>query len=944
MLSLRRAVAVVTVGLLAVPVLAAAAPSAGPDRDRLPQAPRCSDGSAVARVGAWVSVRGPRFVERPLGGGQAITAYVVSPHDQDRVFATNGTSIVGSTDAGCTWRELYVLPDVPTDENPMSVAGTRISLLVVPEDPRAKHRVLAVANETAGEGRPHVLISEDGTEDSFERREDGLPAGGFATDLAVAPTNPDFVWLSVRLSPATDPGGGALPTLPPLPDVPGLPPTASPDDPSNARGALYASVDGGRTWAARVDAEDPFTTTSAIEDLVTDPLAANQLWAVAGGVLRHSADAGRTFRAAVPPPSEQRARGWRVTAVVVDAAPGRTRTVTAFSATSAQGGGPRVMTSVDGGATFDEVKGPGPVDSAQLVGAERSLLAVSTAPQGQQPAGVHVRSPSGAFTDLTPVTSQVGFALSTDRTSRATLHARLPEALLRYVGPAVTPPPTIGPPIGATVDDEDLPPLGTGSFSPAADVVELATGTSTTVPHVLDLPRRGTPLDLFVLVDTTISMKDDVPLLARDVMRLVRGLRDQGVDVRLGLGEFKGQESTVGYRRVLGIGPSVREFEAALSTLNGDGSGLEMQLIALEQALDGEGEGPGALTPAACKASDGNPDRFVLDERRTTPPVAPGQQADFAPSHAKAVLIATDTTFLRPAGTRLTPDCQVDVAPVARAYAARGIHVLGLGIDDVDNPRTAEDLMTMAAGTRSFQPAGRSCAPALTTGAGPHPAVCRTATALQPTLLSIVEQQSEPARVTLRETAGNPVVGVPSLAAVDLRRPRPVAAAVTYTCGAEASETRGTVEAAVSGLTSGVVATLPWTLRCLPAQDLVPPVVAVAVPPVVGTLPLPAPVPPPAPPAQVVQPQVQTQPQANPQVQSGVQEESQEQVNLALALQAGQRLDDEVEYAMSARAPVVPPPVFVAALAAMSTGAAGLALRRQRREREALLHRLVPAR
>lgn len=934
-----------TAGLLAVPVLAAAAPSAGPDRDRLPQAPRCSDAGSVTRLGAWVSVRGPRFVERPLGGDQTIAAYVVSPHDQDRVFATNGTSIVGSTDAGCTWRELYVLPDVPTDENPMSVAGTRISVLVVPEHPRSADRVLAVANETAGEGRPHVLISEDGTPDSFERREDGLPAGGFATDLAVAPTNPDFVWLSVRLSPTTGPGGSGLPALPPLPDVPGLPPTATPDDPTQARGALYASVDGGQSWTARVDADDPFTSTSGIDDLVTDPLAANQLWAVAGGVLRHSADAGRTFRAAVPSPSEQRARGWRVTAVVVAAAPGRTRTVTAFSATSAQGGGPRVLTSVDGGATFDEVPGPGPVDSAQLVGPDLTTLAVSTAPHEGQRAGVHVRTASGSFEDLTPVTSQVGFALSTDRTPRATLHARLPEALLRYVGPAVTPPPPTRPAIGAVVDDEDLPPLGTGAFTPARDVVELTTGTSRTVPHVIDLPRRGTPLDLFVLVDTTLSMRDDLPALAGDVMRLVRGLRDQGVDVRVGLGEFKGQESSVGYRRVLGIGPSLREFEAALSTLNGDGSGLEMQLIALEQALDGEGEGPGALAPAPCKATDGNPDRYVLDERRTTPPVTAGQQADFAPSHAKALLIATDTTFLRPAGTRLTPDCQVDVAPVARAYAARGIHVLGLGIDDVDNPRTAEDLTTMAVGTRTLQPAGQSCAPGLTEGRGPHAAVCRTATGLQPTLVSIVERQSEPARVTLRETTGSRAVSLPRLPSADLRRPRPVPAALTYTCGDEAGETSGTVEAVVAGLTTGVVARLPWTLRCLPAPpDAVPPVVTGAFPPVVGTLPLPAPVPPPAPPAQVVQPQVQTQPQANPQVQAGTQEDQQQQVDLALALQAGQRLDDEVEYAMSARAPVVPPPVFVAALAAVSTGAAGLALRRQRREREALHHRLVTAR
>ncbi len=632
--SLRRALLLGTALLVAAPPLSMAA--SGPDPDRLPKPPRCSDSSAVSRVGPWASVRGPQFVERPLGGGQSITAYVVSPHDQRRVFATNGTSIVGSADAGCTWSERYVLPDVPTDEDPLSVAGSRIVQLVIPEDERGRDRVLAVANEMTGDGRPHVLLSPDGSDDSFERRDDGLPQVGFATDLAIAPTNPEFLWLSVRFAPSTGTGGsGPLPTLPPLPSVPGVPSPTSPEDPSNPRGALYASADGASGWEARLDPEDAAVTTTAIDDLVTDPLAANQLWAVSGGVLRHSGDAGRTFRAAVPSPDEQRARNWRVTTLVVYAATGKPRTITAFTATSAQGGGPRQLTSTDGGTTFDEVKAPGPVDSAVLVGPERDLLAVSTAPSANVPARVHVRL-DGAFTDLTPTASQTGFALSTDRTSKATLHARLPGSLLHYVGPLVTPPAEVPPAIGGAVDDEDLPPLGDGVFTPAADVVELEVGQTATLQHTLQVPRRGTPLDLFFLIDTSISMRDDLPSLTRDVLQLVERLRAQGVDLRVGLGEFSGQEDSVGYRRVVGVGPSLPEFEAALSTLKGDGFGLEMALIGLEQALTGAGEGPEDLVPAPCKASPTDPQRFVVNERRTSPPVTPGQSADFAPATSRS--------------------------------------------------------------------------------------------------------------------------------------------------------------------------------------------------------------------------------------------------------------------------------------------------------------------
>ena len=127
------------------------------------------------------------------------------------------------------------------------------------------------------------------------------------------------------------------------------------------------------------------------------------------------------------------------------------------------------------------------------------------------------------------------------------------------------------------------------------------------------------------------------------------------MDLRVGLGEFSGQEDSVGYRRIVGIGPSVPEFEAALSTLRGDGFGLEMALIGLEQALTGAGEGPEDLVPAPCKASPTDPQRFVVNERRTSPPVTPGQSADFAPSHLKVVITVADTAFLRPAGTRLRP-------------------------------------------------------------------------------------------------------------------------------------------------------------------------------------------------------------------------------------------------------------------------------------------------
>ena len=60
---------------------------------------------------------------------------------------------------------------------------------------------------------------------------------------------------------------------------------------------------------------------------------------------------------------------------------------------------------------------------------------------------------------------------------------------------------------------------------------------------------------------------------------------------------------------------------------------------------------------------------------------------DFASGFSKSlsladevVLMVTDTNFLRPSGTRLKPDCSVDVTSVAQRYAAAGVHAVGLGV------------------------------------------------------------------------------------------------------------------------------------------------------------------------------------------------------------------------------------------------------------------------
>ena len=896
--------------------------------DGTPALTRCAEQGAITRTGSWESVRAPAFTLRPGGRGAAVSTFAVHPSSPATRFATNGTSVERTDDGGCSWREVYVLPAVPSEEDTLAVATAQITELVIPLDPRGDDRLILLVRD--GNGGPRVLASDDGGRvEPFRDRSAGLPPTGSPNDLLVAATNPDFLFLAVEAVASDGPAGGAgLPV--PLPDLPELPVPGSGAEVSTSPGALFASVDGGLTWEARVDLAELGASTSGIDLLAGHPTSPNRLWAVTDGLLRASTDGGRTFGGAAPPLEEQERRGWDITALVpLQMSDGTTsqQFLMGFSATSAQGGGPVVLSSVDGGATFDETAAPGVVDAAAPFLPGTASVVLSTVASGQGPADVHLASlRRGVVPNLVrsigPGLDGADLRVTADQSAAPTFHARTATALLRYVGPAAALPPDVPPLVGGVVSD-GLPPLGEASLSPARDTVRLQVGESTTRTHELVPPRRPDPLDVYLVVDTSESMADDLDRVRADLLAMVDRLDGSGLSVSVGLGEFKGGESSLAYRRVTGVGPQRDALREGLASLVADGSGLEAQLIALEQALEGRGEQPSALVPSGCGLSTSNPDRFVQGEQRTSPPVLPGQQADFRRGSVPVVVMVTDTNFLRPAGTRLKPDCTVDVTTVAQRYAKAGVHVVGVGIDDVDNPQRAADLLELARTTGALQPVGSPCAPAIDPARG-GAGVCRTAVDLVPTLTALATRAGEPLSLEVAEAPASPVLAAPASLQVDLRRGRPVTLPVTYSC-----EEEGEFAAGLEiRLRSSVVARLAADVVCLPVpvSPRVPDVVAAV--PLVGLLP-PAPVPPPAPPAQAVQPQVQTQPQAQAQtqVQSGTQDQEQAAMQLALALQSGVQDEGLTTQAMSARE--VPDVVRLSLLAALTAAAGAVAVRRR---------------
>ena len=899
---LRRALAAAALALLAAP---------------LPQAsahhilPPCSRPGALTEIGDWVSAKGPRFVERAGGAGQAITTYVVDPLTPQRAYVTNGTSIDATTDGGCTWTEVFSLPETPDDVTPFAAATTTITELAVSEDAKYRTAVWALAQEaTSSGGRPHVLYARDGKRGQWVTKESGLPPGR-GHDLTITPSNADFAYVVVDAGKVDDPGVGLPTTQAPL-------------------GGLYATTNGMASW----DRRTPLTTQTSYDALAVDPGSSNRLWAIEKGLLRHSTDGGRTFDAPRPTDAEQQAKGWQFTALAVVRPPRGQAVVHAWSNSSSTLR-PVVVVLTDEGATTKEGPAPGPVESAAAA-YDGTTAVVSTHPQDGRPARVLYGQPGKAdWFDITPGRHTVDLQVSLDKTGTPKTRIHTDTAIL-YFNQAIVPAAPGLPPPGSLVADPGAPkPVGPPAVVPARTTLRLRADESRDVSYLATLPHRNVPLDLYVLLDASESMKQPLPQIKDDVMAVVQQLRAAGVDVWAGVGFYRTDCQGPAYRRELAVGPTddPSRLRSALDAVVPDAPGRETQLFALGQVITGAGAPVVPPPTTDCGVPAGLPATSV----------PPEQQAGFREAALKVVVHATDITFRKawtcksgqpcvdPKLTPTKPDGSIDLGPAEDAFSQSGVLAVGVatGLDGAQDGRP--DLEAFARATRTLAPAGGVDCDGDGTRelAAGQPLVCPTARHLAPALRGLLSQVSVP-RTLLVDTTASPVLAhvTPTLVR-DVDVTRDVRATVTasfsclgldpgtYATGLEVRATGGAVDEAL-GQVAASVTCLP--VAALPPAPLNPPQ-AQGVAPVAG----PAAAPPVAVPAPAVQPQVNPQVQANPQPQVGAQDE--EQVELALALaQLGQSEQDRE----------VPAAVTMTALSGLVLGGAGVALRRRERVRPVL--------
>ncbi len=608
-----------------------------------------------------------RSVSKPPSLSGPLVAHAVEPADPRTVYLADPTTVVISTDAGCTWSEVLTVPSAPE---------TSIRSLTVPDTTAPTGRLLVVVGtEPAGDpglAATSTVWSRTAAGRPFRQ---SPPLSGRVTP-AIAAGNPDVVYLattdeaSLSLAPLRSSDGGATFTPArgvrtfPTPDGPSLdsaPRTAATDP--GASGAvlvgsasLQRSSDGGDSWQTALDAVDLGYAHA---------LAVHPAGTAAGQAVVIGTEQSNT------PLDDPSARLWSIPPN--GGAPQALPT-----------GGPLagVAQSLALGRTTDEVvltsAGLPPQISDGYSGPGTLLLLDAVA---------------DTWVDVADGRGHPLLDAVVDRAADPAVHLHSsslsePPGRDEYV---VYSPPAMGSVVPPTVDDG----TGTGSGPPAApgfppapaacpdsrpfEAPVVRTGSATLTPDdagvvpdqdgrathrtVLDLPGDTSALDLHLLLDVSDSMGPAAAGVVCGLEELVTGLADDGVDVRVGLSTFHDAGPGQRYRREVDLAPPGRPLQRALRSVEPRG-GEETHRTALLQTVTGSG--------------------LTVDG---TELVEPGQGAGFRPDALKVVLHLTDEPW-----TATTPG---EPSPFAVVDALRSADVRHVGIQVV-----SEDPVLTAGGDR----------------------------------------------------------------------------------------------------------------------------------------------------------------------------------------------------------------------------------------------------
>lgn len=874
----------------------------------------------VTTSGYWTTYDVPEFP-----GGGAITSFAIAPYQPNKMYATDGTTLKRTTDAGCNWENVYTVEGkTPLDGGFRGDAAT-IQSIEVPRSSAASSTVLLLVREdTGGAVRPHVLVSRtDGEE--FTAAAGILPTGT-PEALVMSPMDPAIGYLGV------DVGGGSL-------------------------DFVYATADGGSTWTLRNDLTDT-QPNRGIDGLEINPLVPTELWGYGPGGLMRSTNGGQSFAT-----TYDEFQGSVVGGVEVFHPPSRAwPIVLAFRESDGD-----LLMSFNDGKTWPRVDTPGVVDSSAY-GRTPSELVVSTNGRiyffdGPSRSWIPVIAPRPGITGLV-----------SDLLPEIDFYGRTAGTIEKYDGPVsrLEVPDSGGGPIfdvpglGERPDlTRPLPP----ALGPPGKKLRMKTGAKRTVDYQLKLSARDTPLDVFFLIDTSDTMSGTIQGLIDSVAGIIFQLNESGLDVQFGIGVSRAYTDTAVprdqcqsetqqncernfiYRRLVDLADfsNADQLREALASLRAEAGGrFDSQLGALWAiATSGEiDDGPPGLQPSDVEA---------------------GQGATFRDKSLNLVFVATDEPFAT--GEEGDRDFSISdfgrIAPpdipsfeeVAEAFEPHDAKVLGLAIGQTletdkdstgDAPNPLEDMRKIAGLTGALAPdGGVDCdGDGVTDLLAGDELVCPVrrhnvdqGENLASAITKLVEAVRGTREIQLEVTRGDDVVQSvtpSSYPAVVNQKPNVLDFEVTYQCPDRLQGKDVTVELAAVDAGGNTLDSVTTAVACLEEKVKEPPLpidpvfLAFVVPPIM----------PPAPPpiaANAPSAQGQAQSQSQAQAQGAMAHQEQEQPQLAYVgatLDHRQALEEELAMSDHRRRSEVPPWATLGTGAVMMSLAYGwLTLSRQRNVR-----------
>jgi hypothetical protein len=589
-------------------------------------APKQPCGGGVQDAGnGWQALR-PNWTSGP----NRITQVVAVPYVPDKMYATNGSEVLQTDNAGCSWHlptpppsggSLGVLP-APLDDLLRLPSEAQVVAIAAPSSATASDRVYIAWNDKSSLGtvRPHITVL--GTNGTTEAK--GLPRFGSISEfeLSASDSTPTTAFTVV------DPQLGG-------------------------QGGLFRTVDGGANWVQ----SNATMRSSTITHLRVDPNVATFLYGLGPSGLMRSQDGGKSFQVAHA--------GGDIDSFDVAGGMGSSLLVAGHSSR------PAFDLSLDLGRSWTAYKSRVAAKSV----AQQPILNTAAVSDANR---LYLET-DGSAASARNITPGVGAPLQTQFTAPSpngyaivALHGDVVLRAVRDLNNLIVQPTAPGRPV--VLLPHGVPRQFPSTLTPAKTTVTLPAGGHENVTYRLLLPRTPSPVDIMFLVDSTASTDKTINGLKQDLALIVNDLAATGLDVQFGLADFKdyspridnigdGELGDYPYRLDRRVGPSDASLRAALNNLKAHGGGdpAESQLTALYQSTTGAGQ-------------------HYPGRRGYIRYLAPGDSAGYRPAALKLAVLATDERFHHER-SYLTPTW----ARTVSALRSHGVHPIGLAVQTVDD-------------------------------------------------------------------------------------------------------------------------------------------------------------------------------------------------------------------------------------------------------------------